>query len=258
METMFNKNTRIFVAGDIHGTIDIRKLNTTFWPEQKDLTKNDLLIQVGDFGHIWNNVPSKDEIYWLKWFDAKPFITVFIAGNHDNHDRLNSYPVIDFCGGKASRISKKVYHIKNGYVYNFGERTFWCFGGALSIDKDQRIPGISWWDGEIPSYKEMQMGLDNLEYVGYKVDYIITHTMPRLCIDILKTKKLYDEYTTKYNDPVSAYLDEVLDRMRWGYKRWMCGHFHEDRRLEAVKLTILYDIVTELLEEENLIDSGQG
>jgi len=238
-----NENSRIFVCGDTHGEHNISKLNIDNWPEQKVLTENDFLIQAGDFGFIWKNEPDRTEQYWLNWFDCKENYTLFIGGNHENHKRLNEYPVIDFYGGKASMISPKVIHLKNGYVYNFGGKTFWLFGGGLSIDKEWRVEGKSWWPEEIPDYKTMQMGMDNLEAVGYKVDYIITHTMPRECINMFKE---FQTFTEKYNDPVANYLDEILRRMLWGYDRWYAGHFHEDKNIEHYKLTIMMNKVIEI------------
>ena len=40
----------IYVTGDTHANIDIEKLNTTKFPQQKTLTKDDYLIICGDFG----------------------------------------------------------------------------------------------------------------------------------------------------------------------------------------------------------------
>ena len=34
----------IYVTGDTHANIDIAKLNTTKFPQQKELTKNDFVI----------------------------------------------------------------------------------------------------------------------------------------------------------------------------------------------------------------------
>jgi len=238
-----NENSRIFVCGDLHGEGNIQILNTTNWPEQKKLTENDFLIQAGDFGFIWKNEPDRSEQYWLNWFDCKENYTMFIGGNHENFKRLNEYPEVDFYGGKASFISPKVIHLKNGYVYNFGGKTFWLFGGGLSIDKHHRVEGKSWWPEEIPDYKTMQMGLDNLEAVGYKVDYIITHTMPRECINMHTD---FEAFTEKYNDPVATYLDEVMRRMLWGYTKWYCGHFHVDKIIKHYKVNILYNKVIEI------------
>lgn len=38
----------IYVTGDTHANIDIAKLNTTKFPQQKELTKNDFVIICGD------------------------------------------------------------------------------------------------------------------------------------------------------------------------------------------------------------------
>lgn len=237
-----NHNSRIFVCGDTHGENNIDKLNTTFWPEQKQLTENDFLIQAGDFGFVWKSEPDRTEEYWMSWFNSKNHYTMFIGGNHENHRRLNEYPVIDFYGGKASIISDKVIHLKNGYVYNFGGKTFWLFGGGLSIDKHLRVEGKSWWPEEIPDQNTMQMGLNNLEAVGYKVDYIITHTMPRECINMYTE---FAPFSQKFNDPVANYFDEVLRRMLWGYKRWVAGHFHVDKNIEHYKITIMMNKIYE-------------
>ena len=238
-----NENSRIFVCGDTHGHLHVDKLNTINWPEQKNLTKNDFIIQAGDFGFIWTNEPDKTEKWWMSWFNSKKHYTLFIGGNHENYKRLNEYPEIDFYGGKASIISDKVIYLKNGYVYNFGGKKFWLFGCATSIDRHYRIEGKNWWREEVPSYKIMQMGLDNLENEGYNVDYIITHTMPRQCIS-LYTKT--DVYSEKYTDPVAIYLDEVLRRMSLGYKHWYCGHFHEDKLIPDYKITIMFNKVYEI------------
>ena len=36
--------SRILITGDTHGMIDWEKINTTRFPEQKQLTKNDYLM----------------------------------------------------------------------------------------------------------------------------------------------------------------------------------------------------------------------
>ena len=54
----------IYVTGDIHGEVDISKLNTQNFSQAKE---GDYLIICGDFGLIWDIKPSKNEEYWLKW-----------------------------------------------------------------------------------------------------------------------------------------------------------------------------------------------
>ena len=42
---------------------------------------------------------------------------LFIDGNHENFDKLNSYPVETWCGGKVHKIRNNVIHLMCGEVY---------------------------------------------------------------------------------------------------------------------------------------------
>lgn len=82
----------IYITGDCHG--DFKKLNTQNFPNQREMTKDDFVIICGDFGGVWDkDGESSSEKWWMKWLEAKPFTTLFVDGNHENFDRLSSYPV---------------------------------------------------------------------------------------------------------------------------------------------------------------------
>lgn len=49
----------VWVTGDVHGSIDIGKLSGRRWPEGKGLTRGDLLIVCGDFGHYHAGRPAR-------------------------------------------------------------------------------------------------------------------------------------------------------------------------------------------------------
>ena len=54
----------VWVTGDIHG--NPRRFSSDIFPEQKEMTKNDVVIILGDFGLVWDyNGESKTEKYWL-------------------------------------------------------------------------------------------------------------------------------------------------------------------------------------------------
>lgn len=59
----------IWVTGDTHGDW-IHRLNMDSFPfpEQKDMTKDDYVIILGDFG-IWSN--NNQQKYNLKWLEEK-------------------------------------------------------------------------------------------------------------------------------------------------------------------------------------------
>lgn len=77
----------IYITGDIHGSPE--RLGVHSFYEQKEMTRDDVVIICGDFGIVWEESgESASERYWLKWLEDKPFTTVFVCGNHENFDRL--------------------------------------------------------------------------------------------------------------------------------------------------------------------------
>ena len=126
----------VYLFGDIHGGIDISKLNTKNFPEQKHLTRDDYVIILGDFGLVWDE--SKEILYWLRWLGNKPFTVLFIDGNHENFDLLNQYPVVDYLGGKAHKVSENIYHLMRGEIFTTDGNKYFCMGGAESVDKENR------------------------------------------------------------------------------------------------------------------------
>ena len=129
----------IFVTGDCHG--DFRKFSTSAFPEQAEMTKEDIVIICGDFGAVWDADGERpSETYWLGWLDRKPFTTVFVDGNHENFERLSrDFEIVDFHGGKAHRLRDSVYHLMRGEIFDFEGRRFFAFGGARSHDIDDGV-----------------------------------------------------------------------------------------------------------------------
>lgn len=112
---------------------------------------------------------------------------LFIDGNHEDFDKLDSYPVETWCGGKVHKIRNNVIHLMHGEVYCIEGDTIFVMGGGYSIDKYRRTEGVSWWSQEMPSEEECRNALKNLEEVGNNVDYIITHTAPSETVYYLST-----------------------------------------------------------------------
>lgn len=92
----------MYITGDLHGGMDIKKLNKHNFPQQEFLTKKDYVLICGDFGLVWNN--DSEEKYWRNWLNTRNFTTLFVDGNHDNHPKLNSYSIEIWNGGKIHRI----------------------------------------------------------------------------------------------------------------------------------------------------------
>lgn len=243
----------IYVTGDCHG--DFKRFSTKNFPDQKTMTRDDVVIICGDFG-LWHKCPEED--WWLNWLNRKSFTTVFVDGNHENFDRLYSdeFKIVDFHGAKAHKIRAHIFHIMRGEIFTLEGKRFWCFGGAQSHDisdgildindfksvdefketvylwnrmgKMFRINHLSWWEEELPTQMEMDWGMINLEDHGHEVDYIITHCAPQ---EVAVMMGYYD-----YNS-ICNYFNMIAHTEHFG--KWYFGHYHRNETIMG-KFVCLY------------------
>lgn len=226
----------VFATGDTHIPIDISKLNNANFPEQKSLTKSDYVIVAGDFGLIWKNKPDNEENYWTKWLNEKPFTTLFVVGNHENHDRLDAMPVTKKFGGKVHQVSDSIFHLMDNQIYTIDGKKFYTLGGARSTDKVYRREGISWWPQELPNVQKCNEVVAFIAEHGAEVDYVITHCLPTRVMHVLA-----DWYES---DCLTDLLD-VVDANTPNKRGWWCGHYHVDA--EPVRgFRVMYNEVAEV------------
>lgn len=235
------ENEMIYVTGDLHGELDIKKLFT--FDQKSNLRKNDFLVILGDFGFVWNNTETDVESYWLDWLNVRRWTTLFIDGNHENFSRLLQYPEKERFGGLVGELRPSVLHLKQrGAIYEIPEgfsgkaHKCWCFGGARSIDKIHRTEGLSWWKEEMPSRQEYDFGLASLRSVENTVDFIFTHDAPYRVVDELSAFNFDD---SKYE--VTEYFQQVSEIAK--FKAWYFGHHHIDGFFDICgkKYNALYD-----------------
>lgn len=223
----------IYLTGDTHGGIDVKKLLDPKVAEK--IGKDDYLIICGDFGFIWNNGhESAKEKNWLDWFDDQPWTTLFVDGNHENFERLNEYPDTAWNGGAVHVIRPKLLHLMRGQVYEIDGKKIFTMGGASSHDrgpaKGQKTCK-GWWPEELPDRSDYQTAGANLQKYNYKVDYIVTHCLPTsLQSEVTKGKF--------HPDGLTQYLQSIYQSV--SYEHWYCGHYHVDRDI-GQNVTILYN-----------------
>ena len=225
-----------FVTGDIHGTLDIEKVINFFEGKEEEYSKEDYLIICGDVGVC--GFSASNEATTRSVLHSLPVTTLFIDGNHENFEQLNSYAVDEWSGGKVHFIESDIIHLMRGQIYNIDGTTFFTFGGAYSIDKAYRAEGISWFPEELPSTEEYEERWRNLEKSDYQVDYILSHTAPREVIAAMGYGEMSDGETR-----LSQFLQRVADNT--DFTAWYFGHFHEDTEVEDM-FFCLYDEVVEL------------
>lgn len=247
----------IFVTGDTHGNA-MHRLSMCAFPEQKEMNadKESFVIVCGDFGCVWSG--SRAEDYQLDWLNDKPFKTLFVDGNHENYDLLKTYQIKEWHGGQVQFIRPNVVHLMRGEIYEIEGKTFFVFGGARSHDirdgvleigdsrikkwsKDYtklfRVNHVSWWEEEMPSDDEMRHGIENLNRVGNKADFIITHC----CASSTQALMSHGAYTP---DELTNYLENI--RQNTNFKRWFFGHYHDNKMINSEEI-LLYDQIVRIV-----------
>lgn len=247
----------IFVTGDCHA--DFKRFSKEIFPEQEEMTKEDYVIICGDFGGVWNRYEeSKQEKWWMDWLEEKPFTTLFVDGNHENFDRLYSYPVEQWHGGKVHKIRPSVIHLMRGQVFTIDSKKIFTFGGASSHDisggilepedpdfkqkkkeldrgwKPYRINRVSWWAQELPSVEELEEGRRNLAANGSEVDFIVSHCCAS-STQVLLGGGLFQP------DRLTDYFEEIRQQVK--FKKWFFGHYHDNRNVNAEEVLVYGQIV---------------
>ena len=222
--------SRLFVCGDIHGGLDIHKLKECSFPEQMALSKEDVLIQLGDFGLVWEQFGENiSQEYWLDWVASQNYTTVVVPGNHENYDILETLPYTTKWGNDVQYLEREtgtIYFLKRGGVYEINGKKILAIGGAKSIDRHCRIEGLSWWSQETLSESKMEYTMEQIDKYDRKFDYVFSHTCPQSVVTDFLPHGSY----AKFYDPVSEFLDEIENLIE--YREWHFGHFHNDLEKE--------------------------
>lgn len=129
----------------------------------------DVIIQVGDFG-IWN--PHKSFINTVNEAALHHNVQVFfVDGNHEDHPWLNAQPVRED-GFRV--LHDNVAHIPRGTIWTWDGVTFMGLGGAHSVDRQWRTPGVSWFPEETLTYGQAFEAATT----PHDIDIMVTHDCP--------------------------------------------------------------------------------
>jgi Icc-related predicted phosphoesterase len=189
---------KIVALGDVHGNFDF--LNS-FIEEQEA----DVILQCGDNAYYWN----KDNTGIIKPKHTKVYFT---PGNHENWDMFEEK--IGRHGTVPIEVEKNIFMCPIGSTLTINGKVILFVGGADSIDKEYRLPKVSWWSQEILNYNDFDYISKNVR----KTDIIISHTCPT-------SFQIGYQYYDKINDPSRAVLNLVLTQYQ--PKLWFFGHWHD-------------------------------
>jgi len=170
---------RVLIAGDTHG-------NLRWIAELAELAARhrcDGIVQLGDFGFWPDRIElgrsrNRHRVLDEAWLNAVARALTergvwmrVIDGNHDAHPLVaDRYPSGE--SGLAPIRSGLLDWATRGARWDWCGVRFGALGGAVSIDRDLRIPGVSWWATE-------EITPDEVARLGdAPLDVLFTHDAP--------------------------------------------------------------------------------
>lgn len=196
---------KILVLGDIHGKW--KALEKTIYSARRmhDITH---IIQVGDFGHGWPTGGKLD--LWKKPKTLKNIPFYFLDGNHENFTFLETYK------------SDEIIYMPRGATLTIDNKKLLFIGGASSIDKQYRIPFLSWWPQESITSENIRTA----SRVG-KVDAVFSHDKPD---DVI-----YKPYAVNYRCGLADRLALSVICSEVKPEFWFYGHYHHpDSTIQSI------------------------
>jgi len=143
-------------------------------PAAKDLEVDAVLV-TGDFGY-W---PSNQKFIntAARSYEKYGVEVWFIDGNHEDFPRLkrsiNTKRPLDDNDLSPVCLDGSLYYIPRGAYVSVGGLKVIGVGGAVSIDRLYREPGISWFQEE----EVTKADLDNVSFTGH-ADVMVSHDAP--------------------------------------------------------------------------------
>ena len=263
----------IYITGDVHGDA-ISRFSYRKHPQLRELTAQDIVIVLGDWGIPWNKHTQEQDKYTIKFLNEKPWTTIALRGNHDNTDALREMPQEEKYGGKMRRLvidgvtADRTFIVDEPTILTLEGNRCLCVPGADShdvwpvynsftglnvIDKEldpnwksqvknfkrrgifYRVKGESWWKDEPIDVDACSELLEN--ETGH-FDFIFTHEAPAIISRELGFMPTIGE----------TYLE--FFRKNLSFDSWFHGHLHADfcnMTREDDRLMCLYQSIVQVI-----------
>lgn len=163
---------KLLLVGDTHG-------NTRWWREAvvplAARVGADGIVEVGDFG-FW---PGKGGDEFLAAVDASGLPVWFADGNHEHHpylasrvaDARDEHGITD--ATVPVPLTATITYLPRGGRIRFGNVDFVALGGARSIDRRLRTPGVDWFLEESVNDADL-----DVVAAGGTADVLLAHDTP--------------------------------------------------------------------------------
>jgi predicted phosphodiesterase len=201
---------RALLVGDTHG-------NARWWESfvvpTADASGADVIVQLGDFG-FWGDTRFVRTV-------AECHLPVyFVDGNHENHPLLQEM----LQGADLSAavcISGSLHHLPRASVTEWDGVRLLALGGAASIDRSLRTPGVDWFEGELVSPGELERAQ------AAQASIVLAHDVPQASdVPLLPRDSLPHSWQRELpnceaqRERLESVLDDVAPEL------WVHGHYH--------------------------------
>lgn len=210
---------KFLLVGDCHGDFAFANAVTKFAKDRGVET----VFQLGDFG-IWDH--KSDGEYFLDTLNEnstqRGVHWYFVAGNHENYDRLEKYAAECTYDDGMVFIRDSITWVGRANVWRHDGLTFGAIGGAVSIDREWRTEGDSWWPQEFTNLNDLMLLDAKLRESGRgSVDVMLSHDAP----DSLPTFPgfIKDDFLSNANRSLINQAWEVAHPTQWFH-----GHYHQE------------------------------
>jgi hypothetical protein len=175
----------------------------------------DVIVHVGDFGYDFRAQFLRSLDRALMGHDM---VLMFVDGNHENFPILLRYPIRD---NGLRQLANRIWHLPRGFRWTWGSTTFLALGGAHSVDRPWREPGVSWWTQETLTDGDIARAVQ-----GGPADVLITHDCPAGVDipDLSETSRVWPADELAASDVHRGRLRTVVDAVR--PRAIWHGHFH--------------------------------
>jgi hypothetical protein len=203
---------RIAFLGDLHGDWGFGVRALTHATQERGAS---VAVQVGDFGFCH---PSEAFVAAMSAAAVQLDLPLlWIDGNHENHDALHAMPCDPATGLRP--IAPGIWHLPRGYRWSWGGVRFLALGGAHSVDRPLRTPGLDWFPQEKISVADATGAI-----AGGPAEVMVCHDAPAgVEIPGLRPHD-FPAAEIRTADQQRALLRSVVDEVR---PRWLFhGHYH--------------------------------
>lgn len=218
MNTTISIQNDTYLIGDIHG----RMVTIIEQIKHKQLTKSSFIL-LGDVGMGFHEDNKHLLSYCDELLQASDNQFYLIRGNHDNPQCWRD--------SNWAPPLHNIHFVQDGQQFIIKDRLYIALGGAISVDRTQRILGRDYWAEE--AFCPALEPIPNLQGV-------LAHTGPfakgwgGIMSYIVRDMPLRDDLFKEQED-INATIRQLQPQ------QWFCGHFHcsESIRIENTQCRCL-------------------